>query len=264
MKLEGKRIVLIGAASGIGRALLERLSTFTAKIVAADIQHEQLDHALAELGAPAAQVTPWLGDLSKPEEVDRLLAESITAMGGVDLYFANAGFAHYGGIAAPDWGALESVFRLNVFSSIYAAEKMKELAGENPYRVVVTASAMSFWSVPGYAIYSATKAALHRFADGYRFELDDPAKLTLVYPIATKTGFFDTSSGPTIPIPWPQQLPEDVAAAIIRGVERDKRSIHPSRLFAFLLFVERFFPWIKSIVQRRSQRALEEWSKSNR
>jgi len=120
-----------------------------------------------------------------------------------------------------------------VFASLYAALKMKEIYGQRPYRVVLTASAMSFLPVPGYALYASTKAALRAFATAYRYELSRGQQLHLVYPIATRTGFFD-AAGPDTPVPWPAQSADTVARAIIKGLEKDADDIFPSKLFRFL------------------------------
>lgn len=71
---------------------------------------------------------------------------------------------------------------------------MQACYGRAPY-----ASGMAFLGIPGYALYAATKAALHRFADSYRWQMDGHRKLTLVYPIATRTAFF-RAAGKGIPI----------------------------------------------------------------
>jgi len=75
---------------------------------------------------------------------------------------------------------------------------------------------MSFLSVPGYALYASTKAALRGFATAYRHELGPGQRLHLVYPIATRTAFF-AAAGDDTPVPWPSQAPEVVARAIVRG-----------------------------------------------
>ena len=61
-------------------------------------------------------------------------------MGGIDLFIANAGFAYYEKIEKPDWDHLTRIYQLNVFSAIYATEKMQDLNKGRPYKVVMTAS----------------------------------------------------------------------------------------------------------------------------
>ncbi|MCB0166976.1 MAG: SDR family NAD(P)-dependent oxidoreductase [Anaerolineae bacterium] len=253
-----RTIVLTGAASGIGRALLTQWSHRPLRILAVDIDDQQLTATVQTLAATQAEIRRLVIDLATPENVDRLFDEAIKVLGSIDLFVANAGFAYYEQLDTADWTRLERIFRINVFSPIYAAVKMKSLNGSRPYKVVMTASAMAYLALPGYAIYAGTKAALHRFAEAYRLELDDPDRLALVYPIATRTQFF-AAAGPSIPIAWPTQAADHVARAIISGVEQNRRAIYPSRLFATYLFLERFFPALGAVVQWPERWKFKRW-----
>ena len=148
--------------------------------------------------------------------------------------------------------------KVNVFAPLYALEKMRALNAGRPYKVVITASAMSFMGIPGYALYSASKAALLRFAEAHRFELDDPHSLAMVYPIATRTGFFGAAARRSAPQAWPRQSPEQVARAIIDGIRRDKTAIFPSTFFRIF----RWLPWLHPLELWIEARRLERWLRS--
>lgn len=119
MKIDGKNIVLTGAASGIGRALLGLIAQFPARIIAADKDAMRLD------GFPyrSAEIFPYACDLGQPQATDALFDEAACRFGGVDLFIANAGFAYYEKIEAADWAHIEQIYRVNVFSPLYALEK---------------------------------------------------------------------------------------------------------------------------------------------
>jgi len=136
---------------------------------------------------------------------------------------------------------------------------MRELYHRDPYKVVITASTVAHVGLAGYANYSATKAALHRFAEAFRFELDDPRKLMLVYPIATRTDFFRAAGSADLPPPFPVQSPQTVAHAMMRGLQRDQKSVYPFPLFRLFLVVDGFFPPIRRFVQRREARKFKQW-----
>lgn len=249
MEINRRKIILTGAASGIGRALLWQLTAFDVQILAVDKNREQLAETINSLPASPAKIASFVCDLAGHQAVDALFEKAITTMGQVDIFLANAGFAYYEKITDPDWQHIEKIFQVNVFSAIYALEKMAELNRQRKYYFVITASGMSKIALPGYALYSASKGALDRFAEGYRFENDDLGRLALVYPIATKTKFFQ-HAGSKIPIPWPAQRPEDVARAIIRGIEKNKQRIYPSKIFRVIYYLSRIFPFITQIYQK--------------
>jgi short-subunit dehydrogenase len=265
MDLTDKRIVLTGAASGIGLALLERLAGLPVQLLATDMNGEALETACANVRRTSevrrtsgnARIIPYTCDLSCAEAVDRLFEKAASVLGSIDVFIANAGFAYYEQVEAPDWIHLENIFRVNVFNSIYTLEKMQALYGDRSYKVVITASAMAHIAVPGYAIYSATKAALDRFADGYRWQMPDPSRLMLVYPIGTRTGFF-RAAGQDVPIPWPTQTPQAVARAVLDGIRHDRSTVYPSGTFRLVLFLDRFLP-MHWLVQKIEQGRMKKW-----
>lgn len=259
MHLSGKRIVLTGAASGIGRALLGLLREYDVAILAVDINAEGLQRAVFECRDGRARVKGFVADLRQQDQVDAVFEEALKEFGDIDIFFANAGFAYYEVLHNPDWNHIEQIYRLNVFSVLYTVLKMKALNPAQPYRVVVTASAMGLLAIPGYALYASTKAALIRFAQAYRHELDDPCQLTLVYPIGTRTGFFQAASGTPAPHPFPTQRVEGVAKAILRGIQRDKKDIYPSLLFRVFYAATRVLPFLADFEQWIEKRRLVKW-----
>jgi len=255
MDLSQKRIVLTGAASGIGLALLDELAKLDVQLLAADINQQGLQEAVNRLGQTKASIKIYTGDLSLSTTVDRLFTTAIQEMGGIDLFIANAGFPYYEVIQQPDWDHIQKIFQLIVFPQIYTFEKMMDINQGKEFKMVMTASAMGVMAMPGYALYSATKAALHRFAEGVRLELRNPHQLMLVYPIATRTGFFKRASQST-PIPWPAQTSEVVARAILNGIRHDRLSVNPSLLFSLIIFLDRFQPFIRWGYQKYYSRLL--------
>jgi len=260
MNLDGKRVVLTGAGSGIGRALLEQLAGYRTQIVAVDYRSDALDIAITETAGNQAEIIAYVCDVSLAERNAALFDFATEQLGGIDLFIACAGFAYYEALQNADWAHVDQIFRVNVYAPIFAALKMGELNPNTPYKVVVVASTMAHLGLPGYALYGATKAALHRFAESYRYELADPSALTLVYPIATRTGFFSAASArQTAPIPKPSQTSAYVANAIIKGIERNRPSIYTSYAFGLYRILSRVFPMVGRFIQYNEWRVFRRW-----
>lgn len=259
MQLEGARIVLTGAASGIGAATLGLLSQRAGCILAVDRDAPRLSQTVARLTPAPAAITPHVADLGAQADVDGVFDAALRTLGGIDLFIANAGFAYYERLDRADWPRMAALFNVNVLSPLYTAVKMAELNAGRPHRTVIVASAMGRLAIPGYALYSGSKAALHRFAEAHRFELADPTSLTLVYPIGTRTAFFQGSSDRPAPHPWPTQSAEQVARAILRGIERDQKDIYPSALFRLTLLADRYLPFVRRIEQAIEGRRYRRW-----
>ncbi len=251
MNLAGKRIVVTGAGSGIGRALVqELLKKDGVRILAVDLNTSAVPSS--------PQVTSLACDLSVPDGTDLVIQKAREIMGGIDVYFANAGFAYYEEVGSPDWNRLQRIYGTNVLTPIYTFQKVRDLAAGQPFRVVVTASAMGYLPIPGYAVYGATKASLVSFTEALRWELQDRCALTLLNPIATRTKFFTHSTGKA-PTPWPSQTPEHVARVAVRGVEADRAVIFPSLIFRLTLFFNRLLPAVGWIYQWHQEWILKRW-----
>ncbi len=254
MNIANKNIILTGAASGIGKALLAQLLDFEeVKIIAVDLN---------EIENTSNKIISFKCDLSQQSEVDRLFEFALTQFSTIDIFIANAGFAYYEVIDKPDWQRIEKIFQVNVFSPIYAFQKMKALNLGREYFVLMTSSAMAKLAIPGYALYGATKAALDRFEDAYRFESRDNGHLSLIYPIATKTNFFAqsvNSSRLNVPVPFPAHTPEAVAKAMIKGILRNQTHIYPSKLFQISRFSQKLFEIMASPYQYFYAKKLKNW-----
>lgn len=254
MEINKTNIVLTGAASGIGLAILQKLQQFDCRIIAADKDSAQLEKVTL---AYINRVTPFVGDLSNPDQVDQLFDFAINSLGSVDLFIANAGFAYYGQLHEASWSYVEQIFRINTLSPIYSLLKMRQINPHGNWKTVMISSAMAEWAVPGYTFYGATKAAVHRFADGYRFE-SSGKNLMVVYPISTRTNFFQTA-GNQIPMAFPVQSAESVALKIISGIRHDRRKVYPSKLFLFIFLLNRILFFIKPAYQLVEFGKLKKW-----
>jgi short-subunit dehydrogenase len=254
VNLHGKRIVLTGAASGIGAALLERLTELEVQVIAADRDEARLLETCARFSDARARIIPVACDISSQAGNDALFDRAILELRGVDVFIANAGFAYFETIEGADWVRLERIFAVNTLAPVYALTRMAALNSGKPFKVVWVASAMAHVALPKYAAYSAAKGALHRFAESYRWQMPDPKALMVVYPIATRTRFFAAASDVT-PMPSPSQTPEEVAVAILRGIERDAKEVYPSSLFQVVLWLTLWVPGLRRFLQARELRS---------
>lgn len=244
--------------------MLEVLAYQPLAIIAADRDESTLHQLLASLPMGSLRIWPFVGDLSKEATLDALFEMAQQEMGGVDICVANAGFAYYESFPTrADWNHIRHIFELNVYAPLYTLQKMKELNPNKPHYTLITASAMAKTGIPGYAIYGATKAALDRFADAYRYEDSGTPTVGLVYPIATRTSFFRYAiEGHTakVPVtPWPSHTPERVARAMVQGILTNKRSIYPSLFFRLTRFPQQLYEWLMLPYQWYYARQWHKW-----
>lgn len=254
MNFNGKKAVITGASAGIGFEIMQQLLEKNCKVVAAS-------RTISKTEIENPNLYKFDCDLSSSENLDKLFDYAVEKLGAIDIFIANAGFAFYEKIENADWKHIEKIFNCNVFSSIYSAEKMKELCKDKPYNMIITASAMAYISLPGYALYSSTKSALRGFADAYRYELEKGQHLQLIYPIATKTKFFKAAGD--APVAWPLQEPTYVAQEVIKAIGKNKDHIHPSLIFKVFKYFSYVFPPLVKIYNMSSNKAFKKWVAKN-
>jgi NAD(P)-dependent dehydrogenase (short-subunit alcohol dehydrogenase family) len=184
-RLAGKRIVVIGAASGIGRAVAEAAVAEGALVVIGDRSNAGQAVA-ARLGSKARYLEC---DVASEPSLSTLMAEAVTWMGGLDGLVSNAGLQKAGpldSMAVEDWDALMAINARGVFvATKFAVPHMRAAGGGS---IVNTASLAAKRGGPGITGYAASKGAVMAFSTAAALELA-PHKIRVnsVCP-----GFIDT------------------------------------------------------------------------
>ena len=161
------RVIVTGAARGIGRATALRLArdgaagNRPAQIVAVDRDHEaELEALAAELRAVGAGATVVMGDLGGADEPGRIVAEAVSVLGGLDALVSNAGIsapAPLTELSVPDW---DRVMNINARATWLLGRAAHPHLREARGAVAVTASMSGMKPHNDMGAYSASKAAV--------------------------------------------------------------------------------------------------------
>ena len=162
--IQHKNIVVTGASSGIGKAIMDELVEQEGNRILAVCRHPENIRGYGE------NVIPFSADLSTREGVDKLFAKAEELFDKVDLYFCNAGAPYYEQFDYEDWDRIRYLFDLNTVSHIYTYSKYLNHLHGRQGRLVYTISAMGEMALPGYALYAATKFAMKGFQQAVRDE----------------------------------------------------------------------------------------------
>lgn len=168
--VRGLRVVVTGAASGLGLAMAEILAECGARVTLADVDPDRLESATASLAERGWAVRSFVVDVSDEEQVQALVDDVVEAQGGIDVVFANAGIASVPGFAVEGGQLLETVEQSDwnrvlgvnlhgvLFTMKHAAAVMKR---QGSGRIVVTSSNAGLRAEPEVCYgYAASKAAI--------------------------------------------------------------------------------------------------------
>jgi uncharacterized protein len=237
MNLEGKRVVVTGASTGIGRALAVRLADRGAVMVLA-ARREGLLNDVADEIARAGHRRPVVmaTDLSLPGAAAALGGAALDVLGGtIDIAINNAG----GNLTGPQSYIADSddarrVFEINLWSPLaLIAAVLPSMLAAGAGTVVNVTSTVQAVPLPLLGYYAASKSALAQATRSLRLELaETPIKVVEVVPGSTDTALRDIDE-----LPWkagpprtlPPVSPQSTAAAVVRGLERGaRRVVYPS------------------------------------
>lgn len=228
MKLNNKVVVVTGGAGGIGAALCRALASKGAKVVVSDLNLQAAESVALEISGLAIAC-----DVSSEADIQRLISETESQLGDIDLFVSNAGF----GVGEPDHVASASNdvwqknWELHVMSHVWASRALlpKMIERGDGY-LVNTASAAGLLVQIADAAYSATKHAAVSFAESLAIgHADDGIKVSVICPQYVNTNILAVPDEERGKAMQGVITPEDCAATIVKGIEDETFMIltHP-------------------------------------
>jgi NAD(P)-dependent dehydrogenase (short-subunit alcohol dehydrogenase family) len=231
MELADRNIVVTGAGSGIGRALVLRMAQERPRsIVVADLNEAGAQAVAAELGSLATAVPV---DVSRREEIDRLVERARAVGGPIDVFFSNAGVpGPGGGPEAPDedW---QRTWEVNTMAHVWAARAVvPEMVKRGEGYLLSTASAAGLLTQVGALAYSVTKHAAVAVAEWLSITYGDAGvRVSCLCPQGVRTPMLDLAVEDPIgaaPLLAEGLLePEDVAEVVVDGIREERFLILP-------------------------------------
>ena len=245
MNVDGRSVLLTGATGGIGQAIARALAARGARLVLTGRRAEVLEPLATEVGGRAVAC-----DLAEASEVERLLGEVSNA----DILVANAALPASGVLDSFSVEEIDRALAVNLRAPIVLARALSHGRVARGHGQLVFVSSLSGKAATaGSSIYSATKYGLRGFALGLREDLRDAGVgVSTVFPgFISDAGMFH-ESGAKLPGYVAMKTPEDVAAAVIKAIERNRSEIDvapvPLRLGTA---VAGLLPEVSGRVQRR-------------
>lgn len=232
MQLHDTRILLTGAAGGIGAETARLLATKGARLVLVDRARDALAALAAELGAQAVAA-----DLLEAQGRHDAIAGARRHLGEIDILINGAGLLSFRPFADEDPAQWERVLRLNLLAPMALTRAvLPRMIARGHGRIVNIGSTFGSIGFSCFSAYSASKFGLRGFSEALRRELDaSGVGVTYVAPRAVKTAI-NTQAVYRMAEATKMKMDEPawVAARIVHAIESDAKDIYlgwPESLF---------------------------------
>jgi len=251
MDIKGKVVIVTGASSGIGEATARQFGREGARVVLAARRVDKLESLAKEIDAMGmgSQAFVVQADLSKLEDIQKLVSGTLEIFGRIDVLVNNAGFGRL------DWlenldpvKDIQAQIDVNVMGVIQTTRQVLPVMIQQRSGSIVNMCSMAgLVGTPTYTIYAASKHAVHGFSEALRREVKPwGIDVSLVYPGGVVTEFtqhagIKRKTKATTP-KFMLLTAEQVGEAVVKLVRRPRRMWIIPWLWSVTVFMNRFLP----------------------
>lgn len=237
MSIDRMRVLLTGAAGGIGSATAMLLAERGARILLADLDRNSLQNVADAIAANAGVAETHVVDLTDSRQLDDLARQAETWQGGINVLINGAGVNYFGFLEEQTDADILRSLRINCEAPILLTRRLlASLRRSKDAHVINVGSTFGSIGFPGFAAYSASKFALRGFTEAMRREMANTSvEFHYLAPRATRTRI----NSPAVcamneELHVKMDAPDIAARAIVRMLEKGTRERYlgwPEKLF---------------------------------
>jgi 3-oxoacyl-[acyl-carrier protein] reductase len=208
-RLDGLRVLVTGAANGIGKATAAMFRDAGARVAGLDLEES------------AGAIRIFRCDLAREDDIVGGVAQAARQLGGIDVLVNNAGIMREAPLAAVDAGHVDLMFAVNVRAAILVTREVLPHLGDGA-RIVNIASELAYLGRANASVYCATKAAILGLTRSWARELAPRILVNAVAPGPTDTALlaFESFTPEQKALETAHPLgrvarPEEIAAAVL-------------------------------------------------
>lgn len=245
--INGNRVIITGASSGIGRALALQLAKRQCRLVINARRQEKLAELADQIRQAGGHPACVPGDVTEQGVREQLIETTVAEFDGLDVLINNAGIGAIGRFSEAPQERLRRVMEVNFFAPAELTRLAVPVLEAAPSPVVANiSSVLAHRAVPLKSEYCASKFALHGLSDAIRAELIDRGiQVLLVSPSTTSSEFFDNvidnPSGKYNKMSS-AKTPDYVARRAIEAIERGNHEVILSWSGWSLVWLDKLLP----------------------
>ncbi len=249
--LRGKKALVTGAASGLGRAIAVALAREGVDLFLLDIDEAGLSDVVFEVTALRVCAVGRRCDLSQPSEITAAVEDLRNRWQHVDILVNNAGVAYYGPthkMTAQQW---DWILDINLRAPVQLVHELLPTLLERPEAHILNMGSISGLVAGGrFAAYHVSKFGIVGFSEALRAEYGRKGiGVSVLCPGPVRTKLYESAAGgrPEKPVPTPPRwictTEEKVAKAAVKAIRKNKRMILLTPLAHVLHSMKRIAPW---------------------
>lgn len=221
--ISGKKVLITGGSSGIGRATAKELISKGAIVSITGRNKEKLERVASEINA-----IPIHLDVSKYNTIAVKTLDAFHSMGGIDVLVNNAGIGEFAKLEDIKISHFENIFATNVFGlTMLTQEVVKFFKTQQHGTIINIGSSAATSGFPSGSVYSASKFALRGLTECWRHELRrDNIRVILVNPSEVTTAFNDKNRTER-EVQDNKLRPSEISHVIISAIQMDDRGFIP-------------------------------------
>jgi short-subunit dehydrogenase len=254
--IRGRRALVTGAASGIGREIALRLALEGADVWLLDVDLAGLQDVAHDAQVCGVEAVATRCDLSDPAEISAVIAEILSAWGAIDILVNNAGVAYYGPtekMTAQQWDWLLAI---NLLAPIQITrELLPVLMGRDEAHVLNVCSVAGLVAGPRSVAYAVSKFGLVGFSESLRAEYGRRGiGVTALCPGPVRTNLYASavsgSKRKAVPVPpaWLSATPAQIADKAVHAIRKNRRLVVITPIAHLLFNAKRFAPWFLDLL----------------
>lgn len=248
-QVDGKVVLITGAARGIGAGLAERLAARGAKVALVGLEADEQEAVAKRIGPNAKS---WEADVTSWNDLERVTEGVVEHFGGIDIVIANAGIATAGFVRSVDRTAFERVIEVDLLGVWRTFRVTMPHVIERRGYLLGISSLAAITHAPGMANYAAAKAGVEAFCNSLRAEVAHlGVKVGVAHPTWIRTDLVESADAHPVfgklragmPGLLGKTYPLDVALDDLEaGILRRARTIHVPRWVGGLKLLRSFLP----------------------
>ena len=248
--MNNKVVLITGASSGIGRALAFAFGREGASLVIGARKADALQQVSQELRQANIDVLALTADVSVEADVKRLIEQTITHFGRLDILINNAGITMRSMLIDTDPAVIQKVMDVNFMGTVYATRYALPYIQQAKGSIVGISSIAGYRGLPVRSGYSASKFAMNGFLEALRTELLHSG----VHVLTACPGFTASNirfaaldahgqvAGETVRDEGSMMSAEECADHILRAVKSRKRELILTTQGKFTVFLNKWLP----------------------